>query len=851
MNQQRSRRYLATQSENKKKANGTVTNEPEVPQFDENGMDWKNPDSNQITPGTPFMAAISRKLEEYLSSRIQSNTAWQQIEVLYSSHLVVGEGEHKIVDFIRKSKASCLDQRHVLYGGDADLIMLSLALHIPRIYILRENQSQVQCYRCSQYGHLSYECTVKKEGEDNNESSVNTTLHIGNLAMEATEKDLHDHFAGYGPIKEIRIALDKETFQPRGFAFVEFMEHAAAKAASKITSKKLYKKKITVGFAKTKMAANPEPSDDKIVQFQAVTGLSFEECIAFLTEAEWNVEFAVARFFDPSTSLDDFALQRQLMTINNLETGTVTSDTSFKRRLPMFQMLQIDILRQYLSHQIDFGRDPSQEIDHERYYDDYVASIIFGGNDFLPSLQGIDIDEEGVDLLMTLYKDQHVASSQYLLTPDKHLNAPFLANYLKMIATVEQEVIFLRARRDHRRKLSRFPKRKDRRNRSNSWKQDDKDKTEPGKQEVEDEDKSEEDKSEEDKEEVKEVEDGKEEVKEVEATKSEKRRRRDPRPKIQRKTAQEWNDWKKDYYRTHFGSDDASVITDACHQYVKGMTWVLYYYYQGCVSWKYYYRHHWPPLACDLAVYVEEHPSLLFEYEKGSAFLPFQQLMAVLPPKSGQVALPAPYASLMEDPDSPIVNYYRTDFGSESYKGVACPLLPFIDEDLLLALLDSRSPFLTQEEQSRNIHRQVVLRVHVKHPLSRMFPLPHRVCIDPHLSLGLDGWLDPMQDAEESLCKAEYIYPETPVMFGPHPDAHFEKGGLSASDLEHTHFVGKRMQSLQCFQCGKIGHFAEDCESSDRAQSLCFHCGQVGHFVKECPVRLSKEETPVDKKPQT
>lgn len=94
-------------------------------------------DTTAITPGSPFMTKLDKGLKSYFGKK---PSKFGVKEMIISTSVDAGEGEHKIFEYIRNNTEKHAEEKTVVYGLDADLIMLSIN-HLrfcPQIYLYRE-----------------------------------------------------------------------------------------------------------------------------------------------------------------------------------------------------------------------------------------------------------------------------------------------------------------------------------------------------------------------------------------------------------------------------------------------------------------------------------------------------------------------------------------------------------------------------------------------------------------------------------------------------------------------------------------------------------------------------------------
>ncbi|GMM31100.1 ssRNA exonuclease [Martiniozyma asiatica (nom. inval.)] len=611
MNQQRSRRFRSAKDaeiahqEKEREMDKMRSLGKDIDDAVQNKKAW---DSNSITPGTPFMDILAQALKYWTAHKVSTEPGWENLQIIISDATVPGEGEHKIMNFIRSQRNTSgysPNTTHCIYGLDADLIFLSLATHEPHFRVLRED-----------------------------------------------------------------VFNDKRRYTPAQITHMSEVEREALK----------------------------------------------------------------------------------------------------NHKTP-FIWLHVNILREYLEHELFIPRLPFP-FDFERAIDDWVFMCFFAGNDFLPHMPSLDVRDDAVKVMSTIWKQILPQMGGYL-TCDGTVNLKRVEKLMREVTKREPNLI--KKKRDEDIEREARDKQKNERNKArrttfqvqmanqakagapvnpamnmtltNLNNGDSKgmtnseivknitalSKANNAKVAIEDVLKQEE--SSKDESLVSSSTDPSEESLPIDVSEStdtlSKTDIDDEEAEDQilngQKLVKSFSNkdmWDAGYYKRYYAAkmhayDEeaiAKVSRDMVRCYIEGISWVLLYYYQGCPSWNWYYPYHYAPFAQDFV----DLNDLKIKFNKGKPFHPYEQLMSVLPAASGH-NVPAVFRPLMSHPDSEIIDFYPDNFQIDmngerlSWRGIT--ILPFIDEQRLLAAVQAKYPELTPEESDRNAHKHEMMFVGKRHPL--------------------------------------------------------------------------------------------------------------------------------------
>ncbi|KAK7470943.1 5'-3' exoribonuclease 2 [Stygiomarasmius scandens] len=813
MNQQRSRRFRAAQEAKEKEdarkesvllweAMGKEVTEEVKPAWD----------SNAITPGTPFMDLLATSLRYWVVQKMNTDPGWKTMQVIISDASVPGEGEHKIMDYIRRQRTNPghdPNTRHVIYGLDADLIMLALATHEPHFRVLREDvfgeSNSSACRICGQEGHYAAQCTAEKS--------------------QIQKKP--------PPEKKPFIFLDVSTLR-------EYLEA------------ELMVPNVPFNF---------EQAIDDWVLLIFFVGNDFLPHLPSLEIREGAIDTLLKIWKQELPRMGGYLTNHGQLELSRaqiiLEGLAKREDEIFRRRREGEERQEANAKRRKLEKeaaQNDFSSGPSSALGlggrppiPERPTNDFAAkadSIGLGAKPTTESMQNAPAATQALagsnhDVVANrrAIRMANMSAAEVLkaelsgLVPVKpSANAiakppePAVAPVLSEPLVISQEnandvdpdevpglgglTHYNTVNMEHVEMPVDEPET------TTATPDEDGDKSLAGIKRKFDEGPAQDEAAD------AVGEDDEEPAPEASASNLEYKVNADGTV-VQEDTIKLWEPgYKERYYRQKFGIEltDKETRREIAQKYVEGMAWVLCYYYQGTPSWTWYYPYHFAPFASDF----EEVDKMDINFNLGQPFKPFEQLMGVFPAASRK-HIPEVYHHLMTEDESPIIDFYPSTFQIDmngkrmAWQGVA--LLPFIDETRLLGAMKDPSEKLTLEEIRRNAWGNNVIFASDEHPIHAFYEqlygkrkVDKPLQIDPSISRGINGSVLPNPDClpgstyfcplfEQGLPDIKndrslsvlYFFPK---QLSPHrsvllPGVRRPPRILSADDLEHARQGGR------------------------------------------------------------
>uniref|UniRef100_A0A8C5NNQ2 5'-3' exoribonuclease 1 n=1 Tax=Junco hyemalis TaxID=40217 RepID=A0A8C5NNQ2_JUNHY len=390
-----------------------------------------------------------------------------------------------------------------------------------------------------------------------------------------------------------------------------------------------------------------------------------------------------------------------------------------------FHLLHLSLMREYIDYEFSPVKDKiSFEYDIERIIDDWILMGFLVGNDFIPHLPHLHINHDALPLLYRTYMAILPELGGYI-NENGHLNLERFEKYLTRLSDFDREhfsEVFVDLKWFESKVGNKYL------NEAAGIAAEEARKNKQKKQKAQENSIS-----------LAALEKNEGEVTPKTTLEDE--------PEDDDLFETEFRQYKRTYYMTKMGVEVVSdaFLADQAECYVQAIQWILHYYYHGVQSWSWYYPYHYAPYLSDIHNISE----LKIKFELGKPFMPFEQLLAVLPAASKDL-LPKCYQHLMTSQDSPIIEYYppdfKTDLNGKQQEWEAVVLIPFIDEKRLLQAMESCNKGLKEEEKRRNTHSACLMYWYDKDaefqylsPWPEKFPAIER-CHTRYKTIPLDAW---------------------------------------------------------------------------------------------------------------
>ncbi|GAX79417.1 hypothetical protein CEUSTIGMA_g6858.t1 [Chlamydomonas eustigma] len=777
MNQQRSRRFRAAQ-DNAEKERET---ERLMEEFEKQGIKLPKRekselfDSNTITPGTPFMDRLATALQYYVHCRLNNDPGWKEIEVILSDSNTPGEGEHKAMAYVRQQRGRPgwnPNTRHVVYGLDADLIMLSLATHEPHFTILREVvfQAQQGPDPASQARQQFFSRNAPGEGGQTYDPHVGKPAPKPEVARKPFQflqiSVLREYLALEMHIPGLPFPFDLERIID-DFVFMcffvgnDFLPHMPTldirEGAIELLMR-TYKGMLPElgGYLALGSSLNLHRVEKFIQTIGGFEDIIFQKRMRELRRQKDKL----ARQKQDRALAKDRRAARVSMTASNaapsaeyiqasIASGDLRPANSTARPAINFKGLGAPPDAYQLPGPVKAPPEavsPKVPVDNKAAAARLRASIASGS-----SLSGISPVAAAADKNTTMEVDSTLEGA--VVKVEEMGEEEPAAKRMKAEGDVDVgsagEVLGASGEA-YGAVDEGYSEEKDvtigvlhsmSMNVDAALEDDEEGEAEGAAEEEEDvaaaaaaavaaellasaaaaEVKA----AEEDAElnegqkrlNKKAADDLKQQLEELMKDRADQF---DTMIESEARIRLDESGWKARYYQEKLGvppEGQAEVVADIVKSYVEGLAWVMKYYYDGVASWTWFYPFHYAPFASDLVGL----PRLALYFDPGIPFSPFNQLMGVLPAASSH-CLPECFRWLFTSSKSTILDFYPNDFAVDmngkrfAWQGVA--LLPFIDEARLLAATTPLLEKLTEEEKRRNGKRMELLYVHSTHPLA-------------------------------------------------------------------------------------------------------------------------------------